>query len=306
MGIGKYERRKRGYSLEKQKAKMGVLMLLPSLIIISFIILYPLISSFVFAFMKKPLGSMSNDKFIGLKNFAYIFIQPLFWKSLLNSTILTFATVVLQTIFGMIIALLLNTSFKARGVIRGLFILPWATPAFVAAFAWSWMVDSQNGMINILLKQFHLVKEGIPWLMQTNTALFIVILAHIWKDIPWVIMIFLSGLQMVPVESREAAKVDGANIWKEFWYITIPSMKSIIVIAILLRVIWTFKYFDLVKLLTGGGPLNSTMTIPIMIYQQAFESNSLGRASALGVILFVILGVFSFFYFKVLSKDGEA
>ena len=293
------------FSLERRRARLGIILLLPSLLIILFIVLYPLITSFVWAFMKKSLGARSEAEFIGLKNFLYLFRQPVFWKSLCNSTILTVCNVLFQTVLGMVIALLLNMKFRLRAMVRGLFILPWATPTFVAAFAWSWMVDAENGMVNIILKELHILSEGIPWLNQPGTALIVVIIAHIWKDLPWMIMIFLSGLQMVPEQLQEAARVDGASRWQEFWNVTVPSMKSIIIIAILLRIIWTFKFFDFVQLLTGGGPLDSTMTIPIMIYQQGFESYSMGRASALGVILFIVLGIFSLFYFKALSKDGE-
>ncbi|MCP4312836.1 MAG: sugar ABC transporter permease, partial [Bacteroidetes bacterium] len=170
-------------------------------------------------------------------------------------------------------------SFRGRSFVRGIFIIPWATPTFVAAFAWIWLLDAQYGIFNMVLTKLNILSEGIPWLGQLNTALLCVILAHVWKGLPWVVMVLLSGLQMVPKSLQEAARVDGANAWKEFWNVIVPSMKNVLLIVILLRVIWTFNWFDYVYLLTGGGPLDATTTWPVLIYKTGFEAYRFGRAS---------------------------
>ncbi|MCP4341985.1 MAG: sugar ABC transporter permease, partial [Desulfobulbaceae bacterium] len=149
----------------------------------------------------------------------------------MNNSLLTGVGVGLQIVLGMIVALLLNMSFRGRSFVRGVIIIPWATPTFVAAFAWIWLLDAQYGIINMVLIKLNILSEGIPWLGQLNTALFCVIIAHVWKGLPWVVMVLLSGLQMVPKSLQEAARVDGANAWKEFWNVIVPSMKNVLLIV---------------------------------------------------------------------------
>jgi len=294
------------FSIEQKKAQLGVLMLLPAIVIICLIILYPLLTTLGLGFFKKSLmNPQAGTKFIGFQNFIYFFTNPIFWKAFLNNTLITVLGVFLQLAVGMIIALLLNMPLKARGLLRGIMILPWATPTFVAAFTWIWLLDAQYGIINLLLINTGILKEGIAWLGRTETALGWVIVAHVWKGLPWVTMVLLSGLQMVPLELEEAAHVDGASGWKAFWKVTLPSMKSVVMIAALLRIIWTFNWFDYVFLLTGGGPLDATMTWPVLIYKTGFEAYSFGRASALGVVMFLFLVVFTFQFFNILGKEEE-
>lgn len=281
-------------------------MMLPSLVVIASIILYPLVRSLGLGFFRYSLlDPDAGLQFRGFANFAYFFSQEVFWRSFSNGTILTLAAVAVQIAIAMILALLLNMRIRMRGVLRGLVILPWATPTFVAAFAWRWLLDAQYGLINIALTRIGLLEEGVPWLGLPQTALIWVIVAHVWKGVPWVTVVLLSALQMVPKELEEAARVDGASSWRVFWNVTIPSIKNVLVVVILLRSIWTFNWFDYVYLLTGGGPLDATMTWPILVYKTGFEAYRFGRASSLAGVMFIVLVTLTLQYFRLLGKDGD-
>lgn len=297
---------KKRYSLEKKKARLGILLLSPALVVVAFAILYPMAKTLLTGFFDvNMMDYKQGNKFVGLENYLYLFNTPEFWKGLTNNVIITGISVVMQITLGMLIALMLHMEFRGRGLARGLFVVPWVTPTFVSAFVWVWLLDAQYGLINMILMLTGIIKEGFPWLGELNTVLPSVIIIYTWKGIPWVIITLLSGLQMVPRHLQEAAKVDGANAWQEFWHVTVACMRNVILIVILLRIIWMFNWFDLMFLLTGGGPIDATMTWPIQVYKTAFEVYNFGRASALGGIMFVFLAVFSIFYFKSLGKEGD-
>lgn len=297
---------KKNFSIEKRMERVGWLFLLPSLAIIGFIVLYPILYTLVLSFCSKDL--LNPDKgvaFVGLRNFAYLFSNKLFYKALFNNLFLTLGSVGIQLVLGMILALLLNMAFKGRGILRGVAILPWAMPTFVAAYVWMWLLNPQYGTVNVILEKLGLIQSGIPFLTKSKLALFSVLIPYVWKGLPWVVMVLLSGLQMIQTDQLEAARIDGANKWQEFWHVTVPGMYNIILIVVLLRVVWTFNWFDYLYLLTGGGPLDATMIWPLQVYNYAFKSYRVGRASALGTVIFVVMAVFSVFYFKVLSREED-
>lgn len=284
----------------------GYIYILPALLIIALIILYPIISTVQMSFYGyRFTDPTSINKFVGFNNYIYLLTNALFWKSLWNNLYITGSSVAIQMVIGMIIALLLNEKFRGRGIVRGLILLPWVTPTFVAAFMFSWILDARFGIFNILLVELGILSEGYPFFTNLETVVGSVVLAYVWRGLPWVILVLLSGLQMVPETLVDAAKVDGANAWKRFWNVTVPSMKYIIVITVFLRTIWTFNTFDYLFLLTGGGPMNTTMTWPLQIYKTAFETFMFSRASAMGGILLVFMSVFMVLYLKFTSGDEE-
>jgi arabinogalactan oligomer/maltooligosaccharide transport system permease protein len=201
----------------------------------------------------------------------------------------------------MSIALLLNMSFKGRGIMRTIFMLPWAVPTFAAAFIWQWMFDYRYGAINHVLKFQGFAP--IHWTISPFMAALGLIIAHVWKLMPWTIAVLLAGLQLIPKEIEEAAKIDGANKRQQFWYITLPYMRYVILIVVLLRTIWTFNWFDFVYLITAGGPAKSTLILPIKLYNDAFVSYTWNIACAQGTVMFLILFIFIIFYFRILSKE---
>jgi len=293
------------YSLKKQEAKLGVYFIAPVIIILGSVIVYPLIYTLTMGFLKNNLMDPSGISFIGLKNYIRLYNSSDFRVALVNTITLSGFAVVFQVIIGMLIALLFNdTVLPAKSLFRSMFILPWVIPTFVAAFAWVWMMDFNYGTVNHILVALKLIKEPVAWFGQGSTAMLIVIIAHIWKGLPFVFISFLAGLQTIDPQLLEAATVDGANIWEKFWYVTLPGIKDIFIITLLLRGIWNFNWFDFAYLLTGGGPGITTLTLPIQVYNEAFIGYRFGRASAIGSIMFLFLLIFTILYFK-LTKGEE-
>jgi multiple sugar transport system permease protein len=281
------------------EAQLGVVLILPALLILGVIILYPLIDTLATSFTDSSLMRLGKTTFVGFSNYLYLLKSENFPVALKNSIVLTFSTIALQLIIGFIIALMLNKSFRGKGILRGIFILPWAVPTVVAAYIWIWILDGRYGVLNHILRILGIVETEIHWLGNPSTAMLSVIIAHTWKAMPWVVLVLLAGLKSIPEDIKEASRVDGATAWQEFWTITVPSMKYMITIVIVLRVIWIFNWFDYVYILTGGGPGNRTLTLPIETYVIAFRMLELGKAAAIAGTVFLILILFTLLFFRL-------
>ena len=287
-------------------AWLGVAFIAPSLAVLFSVVLYPLVYALALAFfMKNLLKPQLGTPFVGLENFAWLTNYELFWDALRISLTLTASVVIGSLVAGMGIALLLNGPIRGRGLLRGLFMLPWAVPTVVAAITWSWMLDTQYGPVNHVLRLVGLIQTDISWLGQPLNALGVLIVAHIWKELPWITLVLLAGLQQIPEDIREAARIDGASSWQEFWNVTIPGLRYVITIVIILETIWTFNWFDYTWLLTRGGPNDSTMTLPILVYRLAFETYNLGRASAVALVMFGVLASLMFLFLRM-NREAEA
>lgn len=288
----------------ENESTLGLLLILPAVIIIGLVVLYPLLYTVVMSlFSKNLINPRRGTVWVGLDNYVKLLTDSSFLGALWNSIVLTTTSMIIQVVLAMTIAILLQKAFFGRGILRGVMILPWAVPTFVAAFAWSWLMDPSYGAVNGILQALGIIKEGIPWLGQMSTALATVVLANVWKGLPWVILTLSAGLQLVPQELQEAARTDGAGFWRELWHIILPSMSQVIAITIVLRTIWTFNWFDLVYLLTGGGPAKATNILPIEVYNTSFLSYQIGLASAIGTVMLVILGGFAILYFHLSGKE---
>jgi len=240
-----------------------------------------------------------------LKNYLSSISDPLFPLISLNTLIWVVSCVILQFFFAGAIALLLNIEFKGNTVFRVLILaLPWATPDVVAAVSWRWMYNDMYGVINDILQKLGLIEFYLPWLGDLILAKVAVIIANVWKGFAISAMIYLAGLKTIPKEFYEAAEIDGASMWKKLIYVTIPSMRWIILTTILLTVMWTFNYFPLIYIMTGGGPSNTTDTLVTYSYRQAFWLLDFGKATALSTIAFLILLLVALIYTLVLMR-GE-
>ena len=198
---------------------------------------------------------------------------------------------------------MLNYIFKKA--LRFLVLIPWAIPQVVVAILWTWILDGQYGYLNYYLQKFGLVEEVIRWLSDPNLALISTSIVDAWIGIPLITMIFLSGLSSIPDSLYEAAKVDGANLFQRFRYITLKAMKKVFLIALTLTTIWTFNSFNVIYVLTGGGPMDATETMMIKIYHEAFGKYNLGMSSTLSIIIFIILIILSILYWKQINRDEE-
>ena len=277
-------------------------MLAPALLIIGGFILYPALNALWLSVTKTNLLNLSAQTFVGLDNFVGLLHSPTFHKALRNSIVWTLGNVAFQLFFGMIGALLLNQAIRGRGVIRGLVLLPWATPSVLVALMWMWILDPNLGILNEILQALGLQDTPVAWLADPATALPTLMFIDIWQGIPFFAVMLLAALQSVPSELLEAAKIDGASPWKSFWYITVRLIMPTILITTILRLIWTANYFDLILILTNGGPANASLTIPLHAYHTAYRGFDFGTAAALGVTQAMALMALVVIYLRLTRK----
>lgn len=289
--------------MEKAKKEffIGYGFILPTLFLLGVIVLYPLIYTFFLSFFDTSLV-LPQPKFIGLQGYKKIVLSGVLWLIIKNSLIWTILVVIFQFLLGLASAILLNQNFVGRTFARGVVILPWVIPGVVAAMVWRLMYDPQLGIINKFLFDVGLLKTYVTWLGKPNTALFAVIFSATWKGFPFSTIMYLAALQAVPSNLYEAAELDGANKWQRFISITVPQIMPVIRVTILLTWILTFNYFELVWVMTKGGPGKSSHIFPTYIYEIAFKQFRFGPASRYAVVSFLILLIFSFLYIQELNK----
>lgn len=287
------------------KERIGVLLLVPSIVVFCTLILYPVGYSFWLSLQRASIIS-PIVKYVGIKNFEYLFHNPEFYSAAKFSFIWASLVVAFQMLIGLVTALVLNESFKGRSIVRGIILFPYLVPTVVGALTWSWMLNDTYGVINYLLRLLGIVREPVAWLSVPNYARFSVILVGIWKFCPFATVVLLARLTTIPEDLYDAAEIDGASVWQRFIYITLPHLKSIFLIVTIIRFIWMFNNFDVVYLMTRGGPGTTTMTLPILIYTKAFPGLRAGIGAALGIVMFLFLLIFSVLYFKTLYKEKEA
>jgi len=279
-------------------------MLAPALVILLGFMIYPAINAVYLSFTSTNLLNLSAQTFIGLDNFAKMVADPVFYTALVNSLWWTFGAVFFQLLFGMIGALVLNQRIKLRGLIRGLVLLPWATPSVLIALMWMWILDPNLGIANRLLEAIGIGVQ--PWLSDTTTALPTLIFIDVWFGIPFFVVMILAALQSVPKELVEAAKIDGANAWHTFWRVVLPLILPAVMITTTLRLIWTANFFDLILILTNGGPANTSLTIPLDAYQTAYRGMNFGLGAALAVAQAAVLGILVVLYMRQIRKSDIA
>jgi multiple sugar transport system permease protein len=228
-------------------------------------------------------------RFVGLDTYRKIIATDDFAKVVKNSCLWTVSVVILQNALGFLFALLLNQRLPGQGLMRSLVLLPWVLPGVVAAILWRFMYDPQFGLINSFLLSLHLSSSGIPWLAQTSTAMGAAVVAAVWKGFPFSTVVFLAGLQNVDQEQIEAATIDGAGRIRRLLDVVLPAMKEVVAINIILTTILTFNYFDMIWVLTRGGPENATHIFPTRIYELAFGEFRFGEAAVYGVFSMIVL-----------------
>lgn len=263
---------------------------------------YPLIKSVVMAFQNYKLGN-ANVYFNDFANFHKMFGDKDFLLLLKNSVVYVVVSVFGQFIGGLILALCLRDKFKGRGIYQSIVFLPWAFSAFVVGLVFRWSFNGEYGVVNDVLMKLGIIKKGIAWLGTPGLSLVVVILAMIWIGIPFFGIMILAALQSIPDEIYEAADMDGCGMFRKFFSLTLPYIKPTVIMTILLRTIWIFNSFDLVVIVTQGGPANYSQTLPSYMYTKAFSGYDFGLAGAFGVLLMVILGVYALLFLKLSNYD---
>jgi len=281
-------------------------MLTPAIVILGGFIIYPAVNAIYLSLTSTNLLNISAQKFVGLENFRRILQRPDFWESLRNSAIWTFGNVAFQLVVGMIGALILNAKFRGRGFIRGLVLLPWATPSVLVALMWLWILDPNLGVANHLLHTLGVTNSPIAFLSEPNTALPTLMGIDIWQGIPFFAVMILAALQGVPGDLLEAARIDGASVWVTYWRVVLPLIMPTVLITVMLRLIWTANYFDLILVLTNGGPANASLTLPLNAYLTAYKGTDLGSGAALGVVQAILLAVLVVIYMRRVRKSELA
>ncbi|AMO85309.1 multiple sugar transport system permease protein [Solibacillus kalamii] len=289
------------------KAKLvPYLFITPAVLMVVSFLFYPIGMVFYYSFQNYDISAPYYNSFAGLDNFVNIFTSDkLFFPSLLNSLKWVVTEVGLQLVFGLILALLLNQTFKFRGIIRAVAFIPWAISGVLASVIWSLMYNEHMGVLNDILMRFGIIDSPQAFLASTSTAFGAVVIAELWRGIPFFAITLLAGLQSIPQELYEAARVDGASRWKSFLFVTLPQLKNTIILTTLLRVVWEFNNVDLIFNLTGGGPAHSTTTLTMYIAELAVHGSNFGYGSALTVISFGILLVFAALYLKLSRYEKE-
>jgi multiple sugar transport system permease protein len=280
--------------------RYGYFFLAPTLLFLGAVIVLPLGHAF-WTSLHRVRGL--NVTFVGLANYQRILADDAFWHSLGISLAFTGASVGLHLLLGLALALLLDELRFARTALRIAFLTPWMVAPAVGATIWLWLLEPQFGVVNFLLRAAHVVTAPVAWLGEPVTALGAVIAVEVWRGVPFVMLLMLAGLQTIPAEQYEAAGIDGAGAWQRFRFVTWPNLRYLVVVASTLDVINTIRHYDIIGVMTSGGPAGGTEALPVLLYNTAFRSNRFGDAAAIGVLLLLLVLAFAIFYVKLAKLD---
>lgn len=269
---------------------------------------YPLYRNLDLSFREYTLRSFIDGTapFVGFDNYLSVFKDPTFGPALINTAIFTGVSILFQFSIGLALAVFFFTNFRLAATLRALFLVPWLLPLLVSASVWAWMLNSESGIVNAALEGIGL--HQINWLTSPQWALVSVLIANIWIGVPFNLVILYSGLQGIPTEIYEAASLDGSNGWQTFWRITFPLLRPVAAITILLGLVYTLKVFDIIWIMTQGGPVNASTTLAIWSYRLGFGSGSpeLSPAAAVGNLLILLAFVFGLIYIRVQQRAARS
>lgn len=290
-----------------QYENVGLLFVLPAVIYMLIFVGYPIISNIILSFQDVTMRTLIAPKkpFAGLENYAAIFNDKVFWTSLTNTLVFTVGSLIVQFLLGFLLALFFSKNFKFAKPVRGLLMMPWMIPITVTALMFKFIFGTDVGILNYILSSLGLIGENIEWLTTPGTAMFAIVCANIWIGIPFNMILISTGLTTIPKELYESASIDGANKVQSFFKITLPLLKPTIESVLILGFIYTFKVFDLVYVMTSGGPVNSTHMLSTYSYKLSFEMFKYSKGSAVANVLLVILLCVGMVYLKVTKEDED-
>ena len=268
---------------------------------------YPIVKNLVMSFQAYDFSTFFNGRapFIGLDNYAATLTDPIFLRALGNTGLFTLGSLAGQFVLGLALALYFRRRFPLSGLLRSLLLLPWLLPMIVSAAVWRWILEQDNGALNRFLEGIGLISDPIPWLNSSDTALIAVILVNIWLGIPFNVVLLHSGLQAIPEEVYEAGALDGATGARSFAHLTLPLLRPVVSVVLLLGVIYTIKVLDLIIGLTGGGPANATQTLATRSYEMSFVEFDFGQGAALSNVLIAIAMAFSIVYLRANARAAK-
>jgi len=293
-------------TLAQQDARVGLLLLLPSVLIILGVTLQPVITTLYLSFFKTTLGKITPDIFVGFSNYVGLLRDPLFWQTIQRTLYFTVISVSLELIIGLAIAQLIHSHPPGWQFLRTSLIIPWAIPTIVNATMWRWIYNADYGALNGLLVGLGIIDRYIPWLTYPRTAMNLVILADIWHSVPFIALILQAALATLPTELEEAAAVDGANALQRFLFIRLPLLRSAILVALVIRTVEAFRVFDIIYVITNGGPAFGTVTVSFLTYLETFSYGNIGRGSAVSFLISIFTLIMAFIYIRLLYRPEES
>lgn len=290
----------------KSDTAFAWLLLAPATLALVLIRVVPLLEGIAISFTNRRLLEDRPTRVVWFENYIRIFTQDgEFWGAFFFTLLYTVCVVAFSYAIGLGIALLMNMHIRFRGVFRVLLLIPWIIPAVVAAAAWKWSLNDQSGVVNEILKNLHVISSSIPFLANPIWAKLVAIFFGAWKNYPYMALSLLAGLQTVPEDTKEAARIDGANTFQLFFRVTLPQIRPVTMVCTTLMFIWTFNNFDNIYLLTGGGPDGATQVMSVLSYYSAFARMNMGYASAISSVMLVFMLILSVFYIKMVMKNDK-
>lgn len=288
----------------RKQEQLAWLLLLPSMLVVLIVALYPLIETFRLSLTNTRLGSVREVRYVGLDNYTGIFTDPLWWSSFRNTMVFTVASVGLETLLGLAIALVINSQFKGRGIVRAAILVPWAIPTVVSASMWQWMYHDVFGVINdLLVNKLHILDQKVAWMANPTTALPAIVAVDVWKTTPFMALLLLAGLQIIPGDVYEASTVDGASPIQQFFQITLPLLQPALLVALIFRTLDAFRVFDVIFVMKGYA--TETMTVAVLARQTLIDKARLGDGSAIAAVIFVCIAVLVFFYTRLVKVEDQ-
>lgn len=281
---------------------MAYIFLAPAAAIFAAFVVYPLFDGISTAFTNRAVAQ--GGVFVGFQNFVHLFSDAQFRLAAWNSLLLTLGTVALKLVLGLLFAVLLSQPMPMRGVIRALAFLPWAVPGMIASLSFKWIFDEQSGVLQYLVLQLGLSDQPVYWLSDPSVALIAVAIAMVWQGLPFFTMMFVAALASIPSDLNEAAAIDGAGVLRRFFSVTLPQMYGVIAVTVMLSTIWTFNSFEMVFVLTGGGPAGRTHIMPTLAYDYAIAQSQLGLGSAVIVSVIPVFVILIFLLTKRMLNRG--
>lgn len=286
------------------ESRVGKVMVSPSLLLIFALAIYPLLYTLFISFTELNMVTGETQP-RGFDNYIQAFTSGEFWNSIWVTLVFTFLSLIIQLPLGVLIALLLNQEFKGRWLLRSIVLIPWAVPTLVNSTLWSWIFNTQYGAINRLLVQFHLMDPNNPivWFDTPAKAMGVIVFADTWRMLPLYVLMLLASLQTIPKSQLEAATLDGAGVFSRFKNVILPLIKPMLLVVLVIRTMQALKVFDIIYMLTHGGPANGTMVVSFYIYNQSFSFMHFSYGAALAIIVAVISTLITVLYVKNLKTD---
>jgi trehalose/maltose transport system permease protein len=296
-----------GSDLSAQRTRSAWIFLAPTLLVLAMVAGWPLIRTIYFSLTNATLNNLAGAEFIGFSNYLTwitlqsgrtvwrgLLVDPAWWGAVWNTLRFTLISVSIETVLGLVVALVLNAHFRGRGIVRAAILIPWAIPTIVSAKMWAWMLNDQFGILNDIFLSLGLISEKIAWTANPDTAMIAVLIVDVWKTTPFMALLILAGLQMVPQDIYEATKIDGVHPIKVFWRITLPLVRPALMVAVIFRMLDAMRIFDLIYVLTPNN--SQTKTMSVMARENLFEFDKFAYGAAASTMLFLIIASITVLY----------